>query len=181
MDNRPLLISWQWWRSVGREGFRIRARDSSADPGSLPSSLGAWESLLFALMTRKVACTRSVVRVQVARRSVDDIAPVWPDLPYDARHETAATLHLWIPYGTCCDPWETSRQQGCYAQDRPRPGQHGPSPSSRKPALKVRRKPSDRMTTTSVTRPCIFVLPLQRFPEQKSNRCLSLADPRGAV
>ena len=27
---------------------------------------------------------------------MDDIAPVWPDLPYDAWHETAATLHLWM-------------------------------------------------------------------------------------
>ena len=55
MDNRPLLISWQWWRSVGREGFPLRAQDSSAEPGSLPSSLGAafqgsgWESVLFCL------------------------------------------------------------------------------------------------------------------------------------
>ena len=26
---------------------------------------------------------------------MDDIAAVWPDLPYDAWRETAATLHLW--------------------------------------------------------------------------------------
>ena len=26
---------------------------------------------------------------------MDDVAPVWPDLPYDAWRETAATLHLW--------------------------------------------------------------------------------------
>jgi hypothetical protein len=26
---------------------------------------------------------------------MDDGAPVWPDLPYDAWRETAATLHLW--------------------------------------------------------------------------------------
>ena len=26
---------------------------------------------------------------------MDDIAPVWPDLPYDAWRKTAATLHLW--------------------------------------------------------------------------------------